>query len=118
MLPFNQPKQAVLKSQEEATPKLTEATLSESDNGEELFVEQVWEFERKLAQMNVNRAYLCTNGQWLDFKSVLCFWISLPLSLSHWERTKGFMLFRSLGVIRILRLCNLTRSTTVILRMF
>ncbi|WPK23952.1 hypothetical protein PUMCH_001202 [Australozyma saopauloensis] len=81
-------------------------------------MEEMWELERKLALMNVNRAYLRNNGQRLDFTSVVCFWISLPLSLTAWDRTKGFMLFRSLSTIRILRLCNLTRGTNIILRMF
>lgn len=77
-----------------------------------------WEFEKNLALMNINRAYLRNNGHRLDFISVLCFWISVPLSLSGWDSANGFMLFRSLATIRILRLCNLTHGTHFVLQMF
>lgn len=77
-----------------------------------------WEFDKKLALMNINRAYLRTNGNRLDFTSVVCFWISLPLSLSGWDTANGFMFFRAMAAIRIFRLCNLTHGTNFILQMF
>lgn len=90
----------------------------DQSNRSEIHIEDLWELDRKLALMNVNRAYLRKNGHRLDFASVLFFWISLPLSLTGWDKRTGFMLFRSLSALRILRLCNLTHGTNVILRMF
>ncbi|RKP28983.1 hypothetical protein METBISCDRAFT_10579, partial [Metschnikowia bicuspidata] len=74
--------------------------------------------DEKLASMNVCRAYLRSKGNRLDFVSVVCFWISVPLTLSQWDSTKGVMLFRSLGALRILRLCNPTHGTNVVVNMF
>lgn len=85
---------------------------------QEIPLANLWELDAKLELMNVNRAYLRKNGQRLDFASVVCFWISIPISVSGWDRRTGFMLFRALGQIRILRLCNLTHGTNVILHMF
>lgn len=104
-----------------ATTEKRISILSEDEedaNENEVPLADLWELDAKLSLMNVNRAYLRKNGQRLDFASVLCFWISIPLSITGWDRRTGFMLFRSLGQIRILRLCNLTHGTNVILHMF
>lgn len=101
--------------------EIPNSTISEDEDHEDYHeapLADLWELDAKLELMNINRAYLRKNGQRLDFVSVVCFWISIPLSLTGWDRRTGFMLFRSLGQIRILRLCNLTHGTNVILHMF
>lgn len=71
---------------------------------------------KKVEEMNLHRAYLRNNWQRLDFISILSFWISLPLSFGHYDAKHHIMLFRALSCIRILRLCNLTTGTNIILR--
>lgn len=77
---------------------------------------QSYKLQRKVEDMNLHRAFLKSNWQRLDLISVLCFWISLPLSLHHWDAKNHFMLFRALSCLRILRLCNLTTGTNIMLR--
>lgn len=72
--------------------------------------------QKKVEQMNLHRAYLRDNWQRLDFVSIVSFWISLALSISHYDAEHHFMLFRALSCLRILRLCNLTTGTNIILR--
>lgn len=71
---------------------------------------------KKVEEMNLRRAYLRSNWQRLDFISMVCFWISLLLSINHYDADHNIMLFRALSCLRILRLCNLTTGTNVILR--
>lgn len=71
---------------------------------------------KKVEEMNLHRAYLRNNWQRLDFISITSFWISLPLSINHYDAKHHFMLFRALSGLRILRLCNLTTGTNIILR--
>lgn len=71
---------------------------------------------KKVEEMNLHRAFLRNSWQQLDFISVTAFWLSLPLSVNHYDAKHHFMILRSLSCIRILRLCNLTTGTNLILR--
>lgn len=74
------------------------------------------QIRRKVDEMNLRRAYLRTSWQVIDFISMVCFWISLPLSYNHYDAKHHIFLFRALSCLRILRLCNLTTGTNIILR--
>ncbi|OBA19685.1 hypothetical protein METBIDRAFT_46054 [Metschnikowia bicuspidata var. bicuspidata NRRL YB-4993] len=69
-----------------------------------------------LGDLQIKRAFLRDNWQRLDFIAILSFWISLPMSLNHWDAAHHVMIFRALSCIRILRLCKLTDGTNMILR--
>lgn len=71
---------------------------------------------KKVDEMNLHRAFLRNTWQQLDFVSVVAFWISLPLSINHYDAKNQIMIFRAVSCIRILRLCNLTTGTNLILR--
>lgn len=71
---------------------------------------------RKFDDMYLRRAFLRNNWQKIDFISMICFWISLPLSINHYDAKHHIFLFRALSCLRILRLCNLTTGTNIILR--
>lgn len=71
---------------------------------------------RKVDEMNLHRAYLRTSWQVIDFISMVCFWISLFLSIDHYDARQHIFHFRALSCLRILRLCNLTTGTNIILR--
>lgn len=73
-------------------------------------------YRKKFDEMNLHRAYLHTSWQVIDFISMVCFWISLPLSINHYDARHHIFLFRALSCLRILRLCNLTTGTNIILR--
>lgn len=102
--PFMSPAESVLQTSREHIPKLrnTNTFLRTS--------------KKKVADMNLQRAYLRNSWQRLDFMSLVAFWISLPLSYNHYDARHHLMLFRALSCFRILRLCNLTTGTNIILR--
>lgn len=77
---------------------------------------QSTKIRRKVDEMNLHRAYLRTSWQVIDFISMVCFWISLPLSINHYDAKQHIFHFRALSCLRILRLCNLTTGTNIILR--
>ena len=66
-------------------------------------------------KLNLKRAFFRSSWQRIDFISMVCFWISLFLSINHYDADHHIMLFRALSCLRILRLCNLTTGTTTIL---
>ncbi|GEQ72872.1 hypothetical protein JCM33374_g6560 [Metschnikowia sp. JCM 33374] len=68
-----------------------------------------------LGDSTIQRAFLRDSWQRLDLISVICFWISLPMSLGHWDADNHIMLFRAMSCLRILRLCKLTDGTNMIL---
>lgn len=72
--------------------------------------------QRKVEEMNLHRAYLRDSWQRLDLISVVSFWISLLLSINRYDAENHMNLFRALSCFRILRLCNLTTGTSIILR--
>lgn len=74
------------------------------------------DINKKVDEMNLHRAFLRSSWQQLDFISVAAFWISLPLSINHYDAKHHLMIFRAISCIRILRLCNLTAGTNLILR--
>lgn len=84
-------------------------------NGYNSFLQST-HIHKKVEEMNLHRAYLRSNWQRLDFVSVVSFWISLLLSIDHYDAKHHFMIFRALSCLRILRLCNLTTGTNIILR--
>ncbi|CAK9438796.1 uncharacterized protein LODBEIA_P30200 [Lodderomyces beijingensis] len=66
-------------------------------------------------ETQLKRAFLRSSWHRLDFLSMVFFWVSLLLSINRYDAKHHIMLFRSLGCLRILRLCNLTAGTTTIL---
>lgn len=66
-------------------------------------------------KLHLHRAYLKNNWHRVDFLSMIFFWISLFLSIEHYDAKHHIMLFRAFSCIRILRLCNLTTGTSTIL---
>lgn len=74
------------------------------------------EIRKKMDDMNLRRAYLKNNWQKLDAISTGCFWVSLLFSINRFDVNHHFMLFRSLSCLRIMRLCNLTAGTNIILK--
>lgn len=74
------------------------------------------EIRKKMDDMNLRRAYLKSNWQKLDAISTACFWLSLLFSINRFDVKHHFMLFRSLSCLRIMRLCNLTAGTNIILK--
>lgn len=77
---------------------------------------KVNEIRKKMDDMNLRRAYLKNNWQKLDAISTGCFWLSLLFSINRFDVNHHFMLFRSLSCLRIMRLCNLTAGTNIILK--
>lgn len=65
--------------------------------------------------LHLKRAYLKNSWQQVDFISMVTFWISLALSIDHYDAKHHIMLFRALSCLRIVRLCNMTTGTTTIL---
>lgn len=72
----------------------------------------------KIDDLNLHRAFLRNAWHRLDAVLIGSFWISLLLSISHWDAENNFLLFRALSCVRILRLCNLTTGTSIILQAF
>ncbi|KAK6201361.1 Ion transport protein-domain-containing protein [Scheffersomyces amazonensis] len=66
-------------------------------------------------QLKLNRAYIRNSWHRIDLVSTVSFWISLFLSINHYDAQHHILLFRALSCLRILRLCNLTTGTTTIL---
>ncbi|CAN3374403.1 hypothetical protein DIURU_000718 [Diutina rugosa] len=66
-------------------------------------------------KLNLKRAFL--RGSWhrIDFVSMVTFWISLLLSINHYDANHHIFLFRALSCLRILRFCNLTTGTSTVL---
>jgi hypothetical protein len=59
------------------------------------------------------RAFLRHSFNRLDFIAVVSYWISFVLSLTGMEASRNIYVFRMLSCLRILRLLNLTRGTSV-----
>jgi hypothetical protein len=72
--------------------------------------------QRDLA--HANRPYLRHSWHRIDLLSIVCFWISFLLALSHTEATPTLHLyiFRALSVLRCARLLVITSGTATILR--
>ncbi|KAK6465528.1 Ion transport protein-domain-containing protein [Scheffersomyces coipomensis] len=66
-------------------------------------------------QSILKRAYARNSWHRIDFVSTVCFWISLVLSINHYDAEHRILIFRTLSCLRILRLCNLTNGTSTIL---
>lgn len=66
-------------------------------------------------KLHITRAYIRNSWHRIDFISIVSFWISLFLSFNHYDAQHNILIFRALSCIRILRLCNLTRGTSLIL---
>ncbi|ODV77628.1 uncharacterized protein CANTADRAFT_8070 [Suhomyces tanzawaensis NRRL Y-17324] len=69
-----------------------------------------------LSNLHLKRAYIRNSWHKIDFFSMITFWISLVLSIDHYDAKHHIMLFRTLSCLRILRLCNLTTGTSTILK--
>lgn len=65
---------------------------------------------------NIERAYLRSSWNRVDFLSIICYWLSLFLNIGDLENRKKFFILRMLSSLRILRLLNLTKGTSSVLR--
>lgn len=68
-----------------------------------------------IPKSSINRAYMRSSWHRIDFFSMIMFWISLVLSIDHYDVKHHIMIFRALSCLRILRFCNLTTGTSTIL---
>jgi len=69
--------------------------------------------EEQQRQQLARRAFLRHSLNRIDFLAVVCFWISLILSITGIEGSRHLYVFRMLSCLRILRLLYLTNGTTV-----
>lgn len=69
-----------------------------------------------IESLHLRRAYFRNSWHRIDFVSIVCFWISLLVSVRRFDAKHNLMIFRALSCLRILRLCNLTRGTSLILK--
>lgn len=74
------------------------------------------ELQREVDKLKLHRAFLRDSWQRIDMVAIVMFWISLILSKDRYDVKHHVFLFRALSCLRILRLCNLTAGTNVILR--
>lgn len=72
--------------------------------------------ESNRSRVPVERAYLRSSWNRVDFISVVSYWIYLLLSINNFENEHKFYPFRVLAHLRILRLLNLTHGTSAVLR--
>lgn len=73
-------------------------------------------YNKKIDPFLLRRAYLRNSWHRIDFISIIMFWISLFLSIDRYDVEHNIMIFRALSCLRILRLCNLTKGTSTIMR--
>lgn len=64
----------------------------------------------------VERAFLRSSWNRVDFLSTVCYWISLLLTINGVDIKHKLFVFRALSSLRLWRLLNLTRGTSSILR--
>lgn len=64
----------------------------------------------------VSRAYLRRSFNRIDFVAVLSFWIYLALAITGNETQHHIFVFKAISCMRILRLLNITRGTSTILK--
>lgn len=64
----------------------------------------------------LRRAYVRNSWHRVDLVSIITFWISMLLSINRYDVNENIMIFRALSCLRILRLCNLTTGTSMILK--
>ncbi|CAH6718527.1 calcium-channel protein Cch1p [[Candida] jaroonii] len=69
-----------------------------------------------IESLHLRRAYIRNSWHRIDFVSIVCFWISLLVSIRRYDAKHNLLIFRALSCLRILRLCNLTRGTSLILK--
>lgn len=67
-------------------------------------------------QIPVERAYLRSSWNRVDFISVVSYWVYMLLSIHDIQNNHKFYVFRLLAHLRILRLLNLTHGTSAVLR--
>lgn len=62
------------------------------------------------------RAFLRSSWNRIDFTSTVCFWLGLFLAIHKYDTRKGIRIFKTLAVLRILRLVNTDTGLSSILR--
>ncbi|QLQ77885.1 hypothetical protein HG537_0A01320 [Torulaspora globosa] len=62
------------------------------------------------------RAFLRSSWNRIDFTSTVCFWIGLFLAIRRYDTRNGIRIFKTLAVLRILRLVNTDTGLSSILR--
>lgn len=74
------------------------------------------ETEDNLMQFESPRAFLRSSWNRIDFTSTVCFWLGLFLAIQRYDSRKGIRIFKTLAVLRILRLVNTDTGLSSILR--
>lgn len=67
-------------------------------------------------QVAPQRAYLRSSWNRLDFIAIVCYWVSLLLTINDVDSRSEAFIFRLLSALPILHLLNLTRGTSAILK--
>ncbi|GCE98298.1 calcium channel protein [Zygosaccharomyces mellis] len=70
----------------------------------------------KKKKFEVPRAFARSSWNRIDLTSTICFWIALFLTINDYDRKNGIRIFKTLAVLRILRLVNTDTGLSSILR--
>lgn len=95
----------VLKSEDDYQRKEQAAVLTNASSST----------ERK-KNYKIPRAFLRSSWNRIDFTSTICFWIGLFLAIHGYDIKKGIRIFKTLALLRILRLVNTDTGLSSILR--
>lgn len=98
----------IVPDEEEA--KVQRKSLSDSWSEEEI------KKRSKRKNFEVPRAFARSSWNRIDLTSTICFWISLFLTINDYDRRNGIRIFKTLAVLRILRLVNTDTGLSSILR--
>ncbi|GAV46856.1 hypothetical protein ZYGR_0A04540 [Zygosaccharomyces rouxii] len=76
------------------------------------------EIKRRSKRKNfeVPRAFARSSWNRIDLTSTICFWIALFLTINDYDRKNGIRIFKTLAILRILRLVNTDTGLSSILR--
>lgn len=70
----------------------------------------------KRKHFEIPRAFARSSWNRVDLTSTICFWIALFLTINDYDRRNGIRIFKTLAVLRILRLVNTDTGLSSILR--
>lgn len=105
--------QAQTSTRKSATPSGPQVSVLRSFTGMQPPLESSDDPRHQQRMRLARRAFLRHSFNRLDFIAVVSYWISFVLCLSGTESAKNIYVFRMLSCLRILRLLNLTRGTSV-----
>lgn len=70
----------------------------------------------KRKNFEIPRAFARSSWNRIDLTSAVCFWIALFLTINDYDRKNGIRIFKTLAILRILRLVNTDTGLSSILR--